>query len=379
MSRDPLTGFFRKKEPSLRPDLLTAVGAPIMSRTRLNVPYDLDDKDLEHAAMTAVVLGQPLLLAGNPGVGKSKFAGELANKLKLEMLEPFRVKSSNEGLDLFYRYDEVGRFRGDADAPKSSHVDFGALGRAILLSVGPDHVIGSYEDFGHLLARGNDNQEIQGETGDARAPNASEQVTLGQLFPKDFFVNGKRIEEPTRTVVLIDELDKAPRDAPNDILGEIENLEFWISELQLSIKAKPEFWPIVVITSNSERSLPDAFLRRCIFHWIENPTKERLIKIVHLHLEHHCGEGNAPALDSEFIKSAYTAYSSTKKKVSNKKPATAEFIGFTLALWARKNDAQASFSMDGDGDADVRQVIGTLLKTKTDRLQVYPDDVPAAS
>ena len=372
MNRDPLKDYFRRQKPSLQPDLLQAVGAPIMSQGRARAPYDLDDLDLEHAAMTAMVLGQPLILAGDPGVGKSEFAGELAHRLELDMLEPFRVKSSNEGLDLFYRCDEVGRFRGDANAPKSSHVDFGALGRAILLSAGPKHTVGSFEDFAHLLARGDSDQSSAVAAGDT-----SRQVTLDQLFPKAFFINGKRIEAPLQTVVLIDELDKAPRDVPNDILGEIEKLEFWISELQISISANPAFWPVVVITSNSERSLPDAFLRRCIFHWIRNPKRDRILKIVHLHLEHHFGADAAPPLGSDFLASAYEAYSDAKKQISNKKPGTAEFIGFTLALWARKTDPKASFSLEGEQqDADVRHVIGTLLKTKTDRLQVFPNDVP---
>ncbi|MEI9928627.1 MAG: hypothetical protein WDN44_14170 [Sphingomonas sp.] len=113
-------------------------------------------------------------------------------------------------------------------------------------------------------------------------------LTLGELFPGEFDVtridHDRKVQrhivaESERSVVLLDELDKAPRDSPNDVLGELETLSFRIAELDLTVRASPDAWPVLLITSNSERSLPDAFLRRCIFHWIDFPGDTRLQKI----------------------------------------------------------------------------------------------------
>jgi MoxR-like ATPase len=233
------------------------------------------DDELVIAAKVAMELGQPLLLTGEPGTGKTTFAGHLAANLAPEFfsnqdspppsttlpLHKFETKSTSVATDVFYRFDSMRRFQAAHDPKMSAdnrdYIAFEALGEAILQSLAWNEV--------------------------------------SDLVPE-------RIEHlgPRRSVVLIDEIDKAPRDFPNDLLNEIDQLFFRIPELTdprtqriRRVVANPALRPVIVVTSNSERNLPAPFLRRCIFHHIQFPDrdhKERLVKILKANLAGEVGK-----------------------------------------------------------------------------------------
>lgn len=197
--------------------------------------------DLIAAVNVALILGQPLLLTGAPGCGKTSVGGWLSWQLGLGDPLVHNVKSTTPGRSLLYEFDELGRFR-DAQPNRSPQPDreylrFNALGLAILLSAAPN------------TPSGKASVELLGS---AQLPDLASR--LGQ-----------------RHVVLIDELDKAPRDTPNDLLFEIERMEFAVSEVRSRVIGDPARRPIVVITSNTEKMLPEPFLRRCVFHHISPP------------------------------------------------------------------------------------------------------------
>lgn len=227
--------------------------------------YEISPQLLK-AAQVALLLHQPLLLTGDPGVGKTRFAAALASRLRLD-LQRIHVKTTTSGRDLLYSFDDVARFRdaailksdasGETGAkPLASYVRFNGLGRAIMRSAGPQRLVSP---------KGFSMREIAGDKHAGRSD-----IPLGELFPVEF----EGIEGPSHSLVLIDELDKASRDAPNDLLVEIEEMHFDILELGLTIRADHEHWPIIIITSNSERSFPDPFLRRCVFHHLELPNEK---------------------------------------------------------------------------------------------------------
>jgi MoxR-like ATPase len=204
--------------------------------------------DLQAAVTTALTLGMPLLLTGEPGSGKSRLAHSIAWELDLPLTE-FVVKSDTQARDLLYRFDTVGRFHASQTEGKAADprrfITFEALGRAILHAKPSDYAHGK-------------------EEGQLRLPAAAVEHP----------------GRPTRSVVLIDEIDKAPRDVPNDLLVEIERLRFAIPELASDTEPLPlveltraerAYRPIVVITSNSEKALPEPFLRRCVYHHLELP------------------------------------------------------------------------------------------------------------
>lgn len=212
--------------------------------------------ELIAAIDVAVGLGRPLLVSGEPGCGKTELGYAVARRMGIPRLHFFSTKSNSESRDLFYTYDALSRFR-DAQAPvgtgrqvhdAADYVEFQALGRAILDA----H---DKADVAHLL---------RGRRAYAHA--------------------GK----PERSVVIIDEIDKASRDFPNDLLREIEDLSFAVPEMGSGDGRAPETpgsipaarRPIIIITSNEERQLPDAFLRRCVFHEIAFPSDAVLGRII---------------------------------------------------------------------------------------------------
>jgi MoxR-like ATPase len=224
--------------------------------------------ELVAAIDVALGLGRPLLVSGEPGCGKTELGYAIARRLGLSRVHFFSTKSNAEARDLFYTYDAIGRFRqaqGDSPGDKSAadvadYIEFQALGRAIL---------------------------------DAHKPANIRHLLLGKrpyALP----------EKPSQSVVIIDEIDKASRDFPNDVLREIEDLTFRVPELSQRVaegkqpepqgKVLPECRPIVVITSNEERQLPDAFLRRCIFHEIAFPLDETLRAIIASGLQKRFGK-----------------------------------------------------------------------------------------
>lgn len=244
-------------------------------------------EEIVNAVKAAVSLGQPLFITGEPGTGKTQLAYKIAHHFGLENEEGelapliFNTKTTSTARDLFYIYDAVRHFRDanlrtDEAADLMRYIDLQALGKAIAFT----------------------------------NPAAAKEL-------------GLHIKEPRHSVVLIDEIDKAPTDFPNDILYELENMAFEIKETGMQVKSGAGRRPIVIMTSNSEKSLPDAFLRRCVFLHIEFPRKELLIDIISSKLGAESGYS-----DEAFIDHFYQIREAVKKK----KPATAELIGWLRML-----------------------------------------------
>jgi len=210
------------------------------------------DPELQAAVNTALLLGQPLLLTGKPGCGKTQLGNAVAFALGYVHFK-FDTKSTSLAKDLFYLFDVVGRFQArqaEGSADPRYFIRYQALGLAILLS----HPRQSVEKVLPLIK------------GDEAGDNAILAADWG---------------EGRRSVVVIDEVDKAPRDFPNDILNEIEQLSFTVPEIDgWRVPPPKTFRPFVVFTSNSEKQLPDAFLRRCVYYHIEEPDKSRILQIV---------------------------------------------------------------------------------------------------
>ncbi|MDH5564366.1 MAG: MoxR family ATPase, partial [Nitrospirota bacterium] len=214
---------------------------PPSKKQQLDPAGYLMDPALADAVNVALVLSQPLLLTGEPGTGKTQLAYRVAWELGLEEPLRFDTKSGSMARDVLYRYDTLSRFHAANTNSGSQHnldyLDYVALGAAIVLSRKPE--------------------EVQG------------------ILPPRFQHPG-----PRRSVVLVDEIDKAPRDFPNDLLLEVDALRFRIPELNEEVEADSALRPVLILTSNSEQNLPDAFLRRCIYYHIPLPDRDRLGDIV---------------------------------------------------------------------------------------------------
>ena len=241
---------------------------------QLLYPY-LPDDDLIEAVNLAIYLKRPLLIKGEPGCGKTRLARAVAYELRLPY-EPWHVKSTSRASDGLYTYDTVGRLR-DAQ-----------------------------------LAATNRMRGIS---------NPANYVRWGPL--------GRAFQNDQRTVVLIDEIDKADIDFPNDLLLELDERRFIIEEIGQEIQAKEGAEPIVFITSNDEKDLPDAFLRRCLFHYIEFPRRERLVGIVKLHFRD---------VPEHLVNLAVDRFQELRKKmeedkgVAGKKVSTSELIDWFNVL-----------------------------------------------
>lgn len=274
---------------------------------------------LENAVNAALELGQPLLLTGDPGTGKTQFAHYLAWQLGLTKPIEFHTKSSTVLSDLFYSYNAVGRFHaaqtGTGSKDDLDYIHFNGLGRAILMSRNRSDNL--------FLERHSDPELLKG---------------------------------PLRSVVLIDEIDKASRDFPNDLLHEIAAMSFRISELGMDIAANCDFRPIIVITSNRERPLPDPFLRRCVFYNIEPPSYEQLIEIVTCRFGYR---GEPPPL----VRGAVSFYSRAKTELV-RPPSTPEFIAWYQLLRLLAPNPTSSF---GEITRVVRKTFSVLAKNEEDQ------------
>jgi MoxR-like ATPase len=267
------------------------VSLPGSRRAQMLKPENyLADAGLVDACNVALLLGQPILLTGEPGTGKTEFAASLAWELGLARPLKYETKSTTSARDIFYIYDALKRFQDAQSNIKSEdalpYISYQALGEAIV--------------------------------------RTREPADVAKLLPVGFEHTQK-----TRSVVLIDEIDKAPRDFPNDILNELERMYFRIPELGGAlVEADPALLPIVIITSNSEKDLPDAFLRRCVYYNISFPAVDRLKQIV-------SGRLGLYATDSStFINDALELFNELRSPATGlrKNPATAELLDWMLAL-----------------------------------------------
>jgi MoxR-like ATPase len=313
--------------------------------------------ELRQAVNVALTLGQPLLLTGAPGTGKTQLAKRVAYELGLSAkFFPlvFNTKSISTAKDLFYQYDALRHFhdvqvsKSDSAAGDNARADeseenrlsaepyitYEALGKAILLTL---------------------------------APTDERRMKVNQYLPANSQSLG-----PVRSVVLIDEIDKAPRDLPNDILNEIEDMSFTVKEIVvdkkagLTITADSRYRPIIIITSNSERDLPDAFLRRCVFFHIDPPNQAMLSRIV------------ADRLKIQLMSSATKAtfihlFIKIRDELNLKKPpATAELLYWMrvlentqigLAEKSQREQLQQTFYTLAKSPEDLK-----TLRAETDRL-----------
>jgi MoxR-like ATPase len=245
--------------------------------------------ELRHAVNVAVALGRPLLVRGEPGTGKTLLAENLAASLKLPLIR-WHVKSTTKAKDGLYVYDTVARLHDSR--------------------------------FG----------------GDVR--DIAKYIKLGPL--------GEALASPTRVVLLIDEVDKADIEFPNDLLLELDAMRFRIDETGREVVAAER--PVVVITSNNEKELPDAFLRRCVFHYIQFPDRALMTEIVKVH---------HPDITDRVLDNALEMFFSLRATPRlRKKPSTSELIDWICAL----KKANVDLSKVGHGIP----FLGTLLKTEAD-------------
>jgi MoxR-like ATPase len=273
-------------------------GQPVSELYRDPAGYD-PGPDLRSAIDVSLLLGLPLLLTGEPGCGKTSVAHWLAWSLDLGDPLVFNVKSSSLGRDLLYEFDELARFRDSNAGVKQdslNYLRFNALGLAILFSADPQQ------------------------------PSGYEQLTYAQLAEAHMQRIGQQgpvTARFKRHVVLIDELDKAPRDTPNDLLVEIDEMAFRIRELDAVIAGEPKLRPVVVITSNSEKSLPEPFLRRCVFHHIKSPDDRRRREIIERRKHPFARRGPLYDEAMQFFE---------RLRVLSRAPGTAELLAWLTAL-----------------------------------------------
>ena len=252
--------------------------------------------DLMLAVNAAMTLQRPLLIKGEPGTGKTMLAEEVASALGLPLLQ-WHIKSTTKAQQGLYEYDAVSRLRDS--------------------QLGVDKV----HDISNYIVKG----------------------PLWQAFDAD-----------TPTVILIDEIDKADIEFPNDLLRELDRMEFYCYELQTLVKARQR--PIVFITSNNEKELPDAFLRRCFFHYIRFPDKETMARIVEVHY---------PKLKQDVLREALEVFFELRQVPGlKKKPSTSELIDWLKLLMAE--DIPAEALRDKDQKAAIPPLHGALLKNEQD-------------
>ena len=253
-------------------------------------------RDLEVAVNAAVKLERPLLVKGEPGTGKTVLAEQVARSLGMPLIE-WHVKSTTKAQQGLYEYDAVSRLR-------------------------------------------------DGQLGDPRVGDVSNYIIRGKLW------EAFAAEEPV--VVLIDEFDKADIEFPNDLLLELDRMQFYVYETRQTVTAKRR--PVVIITSNNEKELPDAFLRRCFFHYIRFPDRETMEKIVHSHY---------PDLKQNLAREALNVFFKIRDLPGlKKKPATSELLDWLKLLMIEDMPPEALRSEDSK--LIIPPLHGALLKNEQD-------------
>jgi MoxR-like ATPase len=252
--------------------------------------------DLMMAVNAAVTLQRPLLVKGEPGTGKTQLAREIARALNRPLLD-WAIKSTTKAQHGLYEYDAVSRLRDS-------------------------------------------------QLGDAKVQDIGNYIVKGKLW--------EAFEAETQPVLLIDEIDKADIEFPNDLLRELDQMEFYVYETRETIKARNR--PIIIITSNNEKELPDAFLRRCFFHYIRFPEKETMQKIVDVHF---------PDLKKNLTKDAMEVFFGLRELPGlKKKPSTSELLDWLKLLVAE--DIDPAVLRESSTKKTLPPLYGALLKNEAD-------------
>ena len=252
--------------------------------------------DLELAVNASITLERPLLVKGEPGTGKTLLAEEIANSLNIDIIK-WHIKSTTKAQQGLYEYDAVTRLRDS-------------------------------------------------QLGDPRVKDISNYIIKGKLW--------EAFESTKKIVLLIDEIDKADIEFPNDLLLELDKMEFHVYETKENIIAK--YRPIVVITSNNEKELPDAFLRRCIFHYINFPERDTMEKIIEVHF---------PKIKKKLLSEALNIFFDLRDVTGLKKnPSTSELIDWIKLLLS--DDIPRDLLLERDEEKAIPPLHGALIKNEQD-------------
>ncbi len=266
-----------------------------MSRFQTTSTY-IASRDLEVAVNAAVALQRPLLVKGEPGTGKTVLAQEVARALGMPLIE-WHIKSTTKAQQGLYEYDAVARLR-------------------------------------------------DGQLGDARVHDIGNYIVRGKLW--DAFAADAPV------VLLIDEIDKADIEFPNDLLLELDRMQFFVYETRETVQAKHR--PVVIITSNNEKELPDAFLRRCFFHYIRFPDRATMDQIVQSHF---------PDIKQELAREALNVFFEVRNVSElKKKPATSELLDWLKLLMIE--DLPPEVLRSQDPKTAIPPLYGALLKNEQD-------------
>ena len=253
-------------------------------------------EDLSMAVNASVTLERPLLIKGEPGTGKTLLAIEVAESLGKRLIE-WHIKSTTKATQGLYEYDAVTRLRDS-------------------------------------------------QLGDERVKDINNYINKVKLW--------EAFEADEQVVLLIDEIDKADIEFPNDLLQELDRMEFYCYETDQTIKAKHR--PIIIITSNNEKELPDAFLRRCFFHFIQFPDRETMEKIVAVHY---------PKIKKKLVKDALDVFFDVRKIPGlKKKPSTSELVDWLKLLLS--DDIPDEILKNADSSKAIPPLYGALLKNEQD-------------
>ena len=255
----------------------------------------ISTEDLTIAVNASITLERPLLVKGEPGTGKTELARQIADNLGVDIFE-WNIKSTTRAQQGLYEYDAVSRLRDS-------------------------------------------------QLGDAKIKNISNYIRKGKIW--------ETFENKKKCVLLIDEIDKADIEFPNDLLQELDRMDFYVYETGQTIKAKTR--PIIIITSNNEKELPDAFLRRCFFHYIKFPDIDTLGKIIEVHF---------PKIKKSLLEKALVKFFEIRETPGlKKKPSTSEALDWLKLLLA---EDISPLDLNNDGKDLLPKLHGALLKNEQD-------------